>query len=239
MAARPLIVFFCIVCVGCGAARPPWGPGGAPHEGGSVRLWLDDADGSTPSDRERVLDLAIEEGYFTVGTEPGVLRKNGSRADRLAYLDEVVLLDSGGADPALLARLGQLDLALVYGRRAARIREDLAATGGTMTRLPGWDRTYLLWLNPGTGRRWTRDPEFRAWLRGQIDGEEMVEYVFAGEAEPAHGPWSVQRSTDVESRWRVPTGIRPRVTLSLDEDDPLASAVGARLKAEIEELGVT
>ncbi len=237
MAVRLLILFLSLVYLGCGAKQPPLAPPSLqPQPGGSVRAYFDDAEGPMPSDREQAVADVLGAGFFVEATEPGVLESNDARDDGVPLLDEIVLLDTA-TDPALLARLGQLDLALVYGREAARIRDDRRAMHNTMTRFPPWDRTYALWLNPGPGRRWTRDPEFRAWLRRQIDRESMARFVFAGEAEPAEGLWYV-KSAATESRWRVPAGIRPRVTLSLDESDPTASAVAARVKAEIEGHGV-
>lgn len=235
--ARLLILFLSLVYLGCGARQPPLAPPSVqPLPGGSVRAYFDATEGPTLSDREQAAADALGHGFFVEGTVPGVLERNDARDDGVPLLDEIVLLDTA-TDPVLLARLGQADLALVYGREAARIREDHADNQGTMTRLPAWDRTYALWLNPGTGRRWTRDPEFRAWLRQEIDRESMARYLFAGEAEPAEGLWYARTAVG-ESRWRVPAGIRPRVTLSFDESDPLAAAVAARVKAEVEEQGV-
>jgi hypothetical protein len=78
------------------------------------------------------------------------------------YLQRIVRV---AGDPLLLFNLGEVDLAVTYGREA-----ELLATGTNkpleMARLPGQDRIYYLWLNPAS--RWTNDPTFRRWLAGRI-----------------------------------------------------------------------
>jgi len=152
----------------------------------------------------------------------------------------VRFVDPEGVDPAVLAGLGQIDLGIVYGRDAARMIAAAAKTGGRATRLPGWDRTYFLWLNPGPGRRWTRDPAFRSWLRERIDREILVEYLFGGEAVPVDGllPGATETRPVAASSWRVPSGTRPRFSLTFDASDPDAAALASRIKAVVEGEGV-
>jgi hypothetical protein len=152
----------------------------------------------------------------------------------------VRFVDPGGVDPGVLAGLGQIDLGVVYGRDAARMIDAADRSGGRTTRLPGWDRIYLLWLNPGPGRRWTRDPAFRAWLRDRIDREILADYLFGGEAVPVDGllAKTAESGPAAKSSWRVPSETRPRLSLTFDASDPSAGALASRIKAVVESHGV-
>ena len=175
-------------------------------------------------------------GPFRPGPFSGILERNPHYL-RVALLDSVELANDVGQDPVALAALGQIDLAVVYGRDAARIRKD----GHVLTPVPRRAPVYALWLNPSAGRRWTRDPAFREWLDEHLDREGMVRYLFSGLGEPVSGLLSADGADTPDatpSPWSVPRGIHPRLTLSFDVDDPDIAAVAARVKAEIEQEGV-
>jgi hypothetical protein len=232
----PLIVALSLVYVGCGPRRPPAEEHGrtpaGPVPGGSVRAYFDD------SDLVRVTTSIGD--LFVPGPEPDVFERSDRETAGGPWLDAVRFIDPEGADPVILAGLGQIDLAVVYGRDAARMLDVTRETGGLMTRLPRRDRTYVLWLHPGPGRRWTRDPAFRTWLRERIDREAIVDYLFGGEAVPVEG--LLQGASDTvpvaATTWRVPSGIRPRVSLTFHEGDPNAAALASRIKAVVDGHGV-
>jgi hypothetical protein len=207
--------------------------GSAAVPGGTVRAYFDD------SDRVRVTSRVG--GLFVPGNDPGLFERADRGSGVAPWLDAVRFVDPDGADPGVLAGLGQIDLGVVYGRDAARVIDAAANRGGRTTRLPGWDRTYFLWLNPGPGRRWTRDPVFRSWLRGRIDRGTLVDLLFAGEAVPVDGllPGTTATGLGAAASWHVPSGTRPRLSLTFDGGDPDAAAIAARIKAVVEGDGVT
>jgi hypothetical protein len=144
-------------------------------------------------------------------------------------------------DPLLLYNLGEVDLAVTYGRDA-----DLLASGANrqldMTRLPGQDRIYYLWLNPGS--RWTNDPTFRRWLAGTIDRAAMLDYLFAGRGQPLV---SFLDQTLAVPFWE-PVARRPlsretvpRIQLAYEQADPRAQRITARITAGLtsEDVEVT
>jgi len=153
-------------------------------------------------------------------------------------LQRIVRVDG---DPLLLFNLGELDLAVTYGRDA----ESLASGANRpldMTRLPGQDRIYYLWLNPAS--RWTNDPTFRRWLAGTIDRAAMLDYLFAGRGQALV---SFLDQTLAVPFWE-PVARRPlsretvpRIQLLYEQADPRAQRIAARITAGLtsEDVEVT
>ena len=154
-------------------------------------------------------------------------------------LDRIELVEAGSADPSLLLRLGEVDLAVVYGRAVSRLLQE-GLEGYTIRRLPSWDRVYALWLSPGPLNRWTRDPSFRRWLSERIDRAAMVNYLFAGQGEPARGLIAGGELSEAENvpNWKVPPVTRPRLTLTFDGGDAHAASLAARVKADLDHAGL-
>jgi ABC-type oligopeptide transport system substrate-binding subunit len=144
----------------------------------------------------------------------------------------------------LLVRLGEVDVAVVYGRTASAFLEDDEPSDVArfaFERLEAWDRVYFLRL--GSSVRWTRDPAFRQWLSGTVDRTSMMRYLFDG-----LGAWPCDLLSrcgedrdardDPGSRWRVPSGVRPRIAVTFERRDRIASDIAARIKADLEDAGV-
>jgi len=158
------------------------------------------------------------------------------------YLDRIDLIDSGGVAPAVLARLGEIEAAVVYGRSVSRFldAEEGPSPAFRVERLAGWDRTYVLWLAPGM--RWTQDPGFGRWLDATLDRVAMLRYLFDGRGDApcdllSRCGESATRG-DAVTTWRVPRGARPRIALALDASDRLGGEMAARIKADVESAGV-
>jgi ABC-type transport system substrate-binding protein len=159
------------------------------------------------------------------------------------YVDDVEPLQVEG-NPALLLRLGDAHAAVVFGREANALIAD-ASDPLEVERLPSWDRTYFLWLDPA--KRWINDPVFRRWISRAIDRDEMIDYLFDGHGERA---FSLSRGGSVvpvyeplqPDRPLSPMSV-PRLELLYDEDDPYAETVAQRVRAVLEthdvELSVT
>jgi MarR-like DNA-binding transcriptional regulator SgrR of sgrS sRNA len=194
----------------------------------SLAVWRTDADpalrGSGP--------FRIAPGERALVAVPG-----RARLDR-------VDAPSSSADARLLARLGEIDVAVVYGREASGFldaSDPSEVEGFAIERLEAWDRVYHLKLERSL--RWTRDPAFRRWLSRTIDRTAMMRYLFDG-----HGQWpcdllghcgeAASAPEDPGPRWRVPSGVRPRIALTFDERDRIASDIAARIKADLESAGV-
>ena len=140
--------------------------------------------------------------------------------------------------PALMLELGQAepaDVVTVDDRQLRELKEPAFKLG----RLAEWDRVYALWSNPGA--RWLNDPTLRRWLAGRIDREAMLEYLFAGQGEPAfgllepgpdHPAWAA-----VTERPLAPNSV-PRLELQFDGDDPHARRLARRLRGELQGQGI-
>lgn len=161
-----------------------------------------------------------------------------------ALLERVDSVSASTADARLLARLREVDVAIVYGRDASEFLEASEPSDVerfAIERLEAWDRVYYLTLDRSL--RWTRDPAFRRWLSGTIDRTAMMRYLFDG-----LGGWPCdllahcgEAITPPENRgpqWRVPSGVHPRIALAFDERDRMASAIAARIKADLAGAGV-
>jgi MarR-like DNA-binding transcriptional regulator SgrR of sgrS sRNA len=223
-------------------------------------------DRSTPDLLERIAHPALAvwkaddgSGYRGAGRFRPAIDNDGAlvavpRGTDRALLDRVDLVPASSANARLLARLGEIDIAVVYGRSASAFFWDGSAAGDlphdgsagpaafAIRRLPAWDRTYLLWLHPS--KRWTRDPGFRRWLSDHVDRTAMMRYLFDG-----LGAWPCDLLSDCgpevagtdDARgpgWVVPRGLRPRITLAYESTDRIASDIAARIKADLDGAGV-
>ncbi len=131
-------------------------------------------------------------------------------------------------EAGLLAQLGEVDLAIAWGTEAKRLQE--ATEERRVERVPRWDRTYLLWLDPA--KRWINDPRFRRWLAGQIDRQAIVDYVFSGQGEPTARilePNLVPLWEPIVDR-PVSRSAEPRLSLHFDRDDAAASRIAGRVQ---------
>jgi len=165
-----------------------------------------------------------------VETGGGALVPNARFAGAAPSLQRIERIDT--ADPSLLLRVGEIDLAVVFGRTASELVA-AAAPRLSISRAPGLDRTYFLWLNPRA--RWLNDPRFRRWLAARIDRGEMLRHLFDlrgsvawGLLEPAGRAWAA-----VEARPLSRTS-QPRIRLDYAVDDRAAAGIAERLKAELE-----
>ena len=128
------------------------------------------------------------------------------------------------------------DLAVVYGRAAGRLLERDDDTRH-VERLPAWDVTYALWLNPET--RWINDPTFRRWLSAVIDRDSTARYLFGEQAQAVYsliGGSGVEHQTDKRPFSRTSS---PRLVLSYQSADRHAATLAARVKAVLERSGVS
>jgi len=175
-------------------------------------------------------------GQFMESTA-GVLTHNPGHAGRPALLDRIRRVEGGAA--GLLLRIGEADLAVVYGSAAAELIE----AGGesiTVRREEGLDKTYLLWFDPRA--RWLSDPTFRRWLAGRIDRQGMLDRLFDARGSAAFGllqngegdaPWDSAAARPLASN------TVPRITLDYDGEEADSARIAARLKAELDTVGVT
>lgn len=219
-------------------------------EGGALVVRLEQP---TPDLRERVIHPSLT--VWRSGVDPGRRGTGPFRAASednallgvpgRALLERVDVVDASTSDAELLARLGEIDVAVVYGRTASAFLEDGEASDPArfdVERLEAWDRFYFLGLGPSA--RWTRDPAFRHWLSDAIDRASMMRYLFDG-----LGAWpcdlllrcgdAVETPDDPAIRWRVPSGVRPRIALTYDRGDRIAVDIAARIKADLAGAGVS
>jgi len=153
------------------------------------------------------------------------------------FLERIELVTAGETNAALWIRLGEVDLAVVYGEAAAALREE-PVSGWTLKRAPELDRVYFLALD--RGKRWTMDPSFRRWLATTIDRDGLLRYALAGEGEPAHALSRIDEPPQLPepSHRPVGPGSRPRLNLGFDESDPLAAVIAARVQSTVDLAGV-
>jgi len=206
----------------------------------------------TPDLRERLIHPALT--VWRPGVDPGLGGTGPFRATPddsallavagRALLERVDVVDASTSEAKLLARLGEVDVAIVYGRTASAFLDDVDPSETerfTIERLEAWDRFYFLELSPSA--RWTRDPAFRHWMSDAIDRASMMRYLFDGlGAWPCDllsrcGDEAVARDSPT-IRWRVPNGVRPRIVLTFDPHDRIASDIAARIKADLADAGV-
>jgi len=164
----------------------------------------------------------------------GALEPNTYFGGSGPYLDSIEWLPRGNDDASLVFELDQADLGVVYGRDADGFGESAA-----VERLPAWDRTYYLWMQPHA--RWINDPLFRRWIADRIDRSQAIRYLFAGRGSPAYSLRSVAAETPgwdpVEHRPISGSSV-PRVELTHDQGDPHARALALRIQATLRGAGV-
>ncbi len=187
-------------------------------------LWPVRADGSGP-------------GLFVPGPTAGGWIPNPARHVGRGSFDEIRFVDAGKLASDTLIAMAEVDLAIVYGREIERLRS-ANLDGFDLEPLPGWDRTYALWLDPQS--RWVNDPPFRKWLAAHVDRGELARLLFGKEAAAAAGLLSGASSEPAPSEGRRPFDSRstPRLVLGFDAEDPYAVRIAARLKALLREIGL-
>ena len=176
-------------------------------------------------------------GSFLPTDETGVWTAAPLSGDGRPRLDVVEIVEPGLSDPALLFELGAVDLAVLSGRDASALLENPDSTL-RVERLPQWDTVYALWL--GARARWVNDPRFRAWLAGAVDRDAMLSLQFDGRGDsafrltPGGGPeWSEPPMRPFSA------GSVPRLDLVFDSTDTDAASIAARLKAVLEQKGLS
>jgi hypothetical protein len=173
--------------------------------------------------------------FFAAGG--GGLEANRRPAVPGPHLDRIELVPDRDA-PDLLLRLGEIDLAVLFGRNAAALLAG-DTTHLEAERIRDWDRVYFLWFD--TSRRWVNDPRFRRWIAELVDRDAAVRYLFDGQGEPAD---RLLASAAPERGHREPVtrpvsaDSTPRLVLAYDDRDPHAAILAARVKAVAETNGV-
>ncbi len=187
-------------------------------------LWPTLADGGGP-------------GAFVPGPTAGGWISNPALDPGSGSFGEIRFVDAGGIASDALIVLAEVDLAIVFGREADRLRA-AELEGFDLNPLAGWDRTYALWLDPQS--RWVNDPPFRKWLAAQVDRVGLARPLFGGEAVAATGLLSGESSEPRPLAGPRPFDHRskPRLALGFDPKDPYATRIAARLKALMREIGV-
>lgn len=150
-------------------------------------------------------------------------------------------------DPGLPRRLAHPAAWAV--RRAVAIRDDGPKVGfgppadgdaaaDAPVRVPAWDGTYALWMDPRA--RWAADPTFRTWLARTVDREDLARVALAGRGEPAFALTDDPDAglPDGPGDAPVSAGARPRLTVAHDAADPVARSVLSRLKATLAGRGI-
>jgi len=180
-------------------------------------------------------------GPFFRGPD-GILWPNPGFSGPGPYVDRVEPMIVEG-DPTVPLRLGDAHVAVVYGKAASALRRDAGPSGLKLDRLPRWDRTYFLFLNPN--KRWVNDPLFRNWLSKAINRDEIVRYLFEGQAQrafllsggesqsdvPKYGPLNPDRPVS-------PTTV-PRLDLAYEASDLYAETLARRIQAVLQTEAVT
>ena len=149
------------------------------------------------------------------------------------YVARVDSVDPGGA-PALLFKLGDVDVAIVQGHDVRAL--EALPERVVLTQAPAREPTYFLWLHPE--KRWLNATEFpfRAWLAGAIDRNEIVRLLFDGRGARAYTLHpDVGAAPQYELRPDLPLvpASRPQLTLRFDDGDPAEALLAARLRAEL------
>ena len=149
------------------------------------------------------------------------------------YVNSVVPLVVEGHSPLLL-RLGDAHLAVTFGPTADSLIDD-PVPDLRLERLPAWDRTYFMWMNPD--ERWVNDPVFRRWVAGTIDRDEMVAYLFDDRGKRAFS-LSYDGSTVPVYPLRADRPLspmtEPRLRMIYDATDPYSETVAHRVRAVLE-----
>jgi MarR-like DNA-binding transcriptional regulator SgrR of sgrS sRNA len=160
----------------------------------------------------------------------GTLTANPTYPGAGPYVEKVVPLLVEGHSP-MLFRLGDAHAAVIFGQGANALIDD-PESGLRLERLPDWDRTYFVWMNPE--KRWVNDPVFRRWVAGTIDRDEMVSYLFDERGERA---FSLSRGGSAVPVYPLRADrplspmTEPRLQMVYDVADPYSEAVAQRLQA--------
>ncbi len=165
-----------------------------------------------------------------VATPDGWYLSNRDLAEGRPYVARVGPV-VGGA-PALLFKLGDVDVAIVQGNdvKALETMPQQVALARVVEREP----TYFLWLNPQ--KRWLNSPKFRAWLAGTIERSEIVRLLFDRRGDRAY---TLHADAAATPTWAIVpdapllAASTPRLTLHYDDADPAAKLLAARLRAEV------
>ena len=148
--------------------------------------------------------------------EPVVIRVAIPAAEELAARLKATVADRAGivwVSPGD----GEVDAAVVYG-----ISEQ---PGMVARRVPPWDRTWYLELDPTA--RWVNDPTFRRWLAVRIDRAGMARVLFGDGAEPIHAGLLEAGKRPVSS------GSRPRLQIVRETGNRTAERIASRLRADL------
>jgi MarR-like DNA-binding transcriptional regulator SgrR of sgrS sRNA len=168
-------------------------------------------------------------------TPDGTLYPNPGHQGPGPYVERVEVFQVD-ADPSIPFRLGDAQVAILFGKAAGKLRSEATARSGfplSFERVPSWDRTYFLWLDPE--KRWVNDPRFRKWVSAVLDRDEMLAYLFDGQGDrafslsPGGSPVPVYEDLQPD-RPLSPTSV-PRLTLLYDEEDAQALTLARRVQA--------
>jgi hypothetical protein len=148
--------------------------------------------------------------------EPAVIRVARPAADALAERLQGAVADRAGivwAPPGD----ADVDVAVVYG-----ISEQ---PGMVARRIPAWDRSWFLELEPLA--RWVNDPTFRRWLAARIDRPGMAQVLFGDGAEP------IPSSLPQAGKRPVSSGAQPRLQIVREVGNRTAERIVSRLRADL------
>lgn len=163
----------------------------------------------------------------------GALHPNPNYAGPGPYVDRLEQVAVEG-DPTVPLRLGDAHVAIVFGKVASALLADPGPSELQLSRLPEWDRTYYLWMNPA--KRWVNDPQFRSWISQVAGREEMVSYLFEGQAEPtlllSPGSFDAPRTEPVPRP--ISASSVPRIELTYDAGDGYSETLARRIQAVLE-----
>jgi hypothetical protein len=184
-----------------------------------------------PALRRALVDRsAVPPGSPFVATADGAYLSNRELVEGRPYVDSVEPV-KGGA-PALLFKLGDVDVAVVQGHDITALQA--LSPQVTLERAIAREPTYFLWLNPQ--KRWLNAWKFRAWLAGRIDRAAIVHLLFDDNGKRA---FTLHAAEKASASWPlipdpplVPRSA-PHLTLHYDDTDPAAKLLAARLRAEV------
>ena len=154
---------------------------------------------------------------------------NTTLGDGAPYVDRIDTVDKGA--PALLFKLGDVDLAVVQGHDVRTL--EALPDRVTLSRAPAREPTYFLWLHPAN--RWLAVESFRRWLAG-VDRPKIIDLLFDGRGSRAYALRAEGTAVPLyEGRPDppFPETSEPRFVLRFDRSDPSAELLAARMRAEL------